>query len=281
MEWRKGVYYGTLAATVAVFVFAVVKLTGYYADAHRSGRQMAEARELIHAEASATSDVARRAKPLSVQSAVAIATQVSDKQDQSSQALPLLPSPPLVQERFKPLLSVNPDVIGWVRIEDTIIDYPVLQSKDNEYYLTRDLDRKPNVNGSIFMDYRNDASSLQGKHAILYGHNMKNKSMFMALLNYESRWYFDNHSTIEFDTLYGDQKWQVFSAYFTTTAEDYIRTDFDSKEQYYDFLIDLQSRSLHKTDVTLSKTDTILTLSTCSNSSDDRRFVVHARLIDG
>ena len=128
------------------------------------------------------------------------------------------------------------------------------------------------------MDYRNQIAKPE-KHWILYGHNMKNKSMFMSLLNYESKWYFEHHSYIEFDTLYDKQTWQVFSAYLTDESDDYIQTSFHTDSEYNGFLMDIRQRSLHTTNVTLSENDTILTLSTCSYVNEQARFVVHAKRI--
>ncbi|RKP58071.1 SrtB family sortase [Cohnella endophytica] len=274
---NKMIHYSLLTAAIAVFLFAIVKLSTYYADAHRNKEQLQEARQLYR------QTQAKAPPPILSPVNQPRINELSISKDPISVPATASGEPPQpidrsIQDRFKPLLEINADVIGWLQIADTAIDYPVVQSEDNEYYLTKDLDRKNNVNGSIFMDYRNDIDMRQ-KHWILYGHNMKNKTMFMPLLHYESRWFFENHSTIEFDTLYDNLKWQVFSAYFTNASDDYLQTEFDSDEQYEAFLLSLQKKSLHKTDMTLSATDTILTLSTCSNTHDDARFVVHARLI--
>ncbi|BBI34151.1 class B sortase [Cohnella abietis] len=274
MNWRKWAYCGILTTAIAVFMFSAVKLTLYFLDARQSNEQIKEARELYHPVPNNDRNIIPQVTPLNEIGSV---TQTAA----TPHIVPLVDKKPaqlLIQDHFKPLLEINKDIIGWVKIDDSNIDYPVVQSDDNSYYLTRDLHGKNNVNGSIFMDYRN-AIDKEDKHLILYGHNMKNKSMFMALLNYESRWYFDHHSIIQFDTLYGNQKWQVFSAYYTDAKDDYLKTDFKTDEQFKDFAVSLQSKSLHKTDVILHENDPILTLSTCSNSHDDARFVVHARLI--
>jgi len=199
---------------------------------------------------------------------------------------PLLPDAPvlhsvpaekrLVNPKFEPLLERNGDVVGWVRIEGTRIDYPVVQAEDNAYYLHRDVDGERNAAGSIFMDYRNDAGG-KDRHLIVYGHDMKNKTMFASLLEYESRWNFENKAVIEFDTLYADGRWAIFSAYTTSSSFDYIRTEFASDEDYEQFLATIQAKSLHASDIEVSAEDTILTLSTCSSAFEDARFVVHAK----
>jgi sortase B len=274
LNW-KWCYYGLLAAFVVVFLLSAGRLAAYFRDTQQSQEQWQEVKKLYKAPSKNNPQIKTVTKH---------ATQNSDQKIAPTQPETVSvperhPDLSAIQERFNPLLEVNDDVIGWVRIDDTAIDYPVVQSDDNEYYLGRDLHKKDNVNGSIFMDYRNRIEQ-PAAHWILYGHNMKNKTMFMSLLNYESRWYFDNHSIIVFDTLYDDKKWQVFSAYFTDTNDDYLRTDFPDDGDFLSFIQDLQGKSLHRTDTELSANDSILTLSTCSNSNDDARFVVHAKLID-
>lgn len=103
--------------------------------------------------------------------------------------------------------------------------------------------------------------------------------MFADILTYESRWNFENRDIIQFDNLYENQTWQIFSAYRTNVDFDYIQTDFSSDEEYMQFLETIQSESLHKTDIVLSKHDKILTLSTCSNRNSVHRFTVHAVLV--
>lgn len=183
-----------------------------------------------------------------------------------------------VNPKFGPLLERNGDVVGWVRIAGTRIDYPVAQAEDNEYYLHRGVDGERNAAGSIFMDYRNDAGGTN-RNTVLYGHDMKNKTMFADLVEYESRWNFENRTIVEFDTLYAEGKWEIFSAYTTSSSFDYIRTEFDSDEDFGQFLDVVKGKSLHASDVEVSAKDTILTLSTCSSAFADARFVVHAKLL--
>jgi sortase B len=269
MHLRKWAYYGILTAAAVVFLFSTVKLTAYFMEAHQSSKEMKVARNLFYNETSSTLQGPKPPIQENVSNVLPKDTSIVTTVYQTTKS---------IQDQFKPLLKINSDVIGWVKIDDTLIDYPVVQAADNEYYLSKDLNQKNNVNGSIFLDYRNHIDKDE-KHWILYGHNMKNKSMFMALLNYESKWYFDHHSIIDFDTLYGNKKWRVFSAYFTNTSEDYLRTDFKTNAEYKDFIKSLQEKSLHSTKITLYDSDTVLTLSTCSNTHDGARFVVHAKLI--
>lgn len=184
------------------------------------------------------------------------------------------------QSRLKldKLIMINPDTVGWLTLSGTEIDYPVLQSTDNEYYLRRNFLREQNVNGSIFMDYRNRHNQMD-RHTILYGHNMKNRSMFADILYYESKSYFAEHPIIQFDSVGYGGRWQIFSAYFTDANVDYIRTSFDDDQDFAAFVQHITERSIYPTKVTVNARDSILTLSTCTVDAKDGRFTIHAKWI--
>ena len=181
--------------------------------------------------------------------------------------------------RFKPLLEQNEDTIGWIKVPNTKwIDYPVVKYKDNELYLKHGFDRSRQRAGAIFMDFRNTGDATD-RHTIIYGHHMQNGTMFKGLLKYEDREFFEENRLIYFSTLYEELEWEVFAAYVTGIEFNYIRTRFNTPDEYIGFLNSLQSRSLYETDIKLSADDKILTLSTCTYDYSDARFVVHARLI--
>lgn len=180
---------------------------------------------------------------------------------------------------FESLLQINPDVVGWVKIKDTKIDYPVLQAKDNNYYLNHNIHRKHAKAGSIFMDYRNKRDRTD-KNTIIYGHHMKDGSMFKDLVKYKDKDFLKAHPIIELDTLKKITKWEIFSMYVTDTDFDYNRTYFAGDEEYEVLLREIQSRSIFKTDIEVTKEDKILTLSTCTYEFDNARFTVHGKLIE-
>lgn len=246
-----------------IFLFSVTQIVSYAWDGLRSKEQMAEARRVYE-------------KPeLQVANSVE-----DDSPTEEAGNKPAFYYDYQIQPQFLPLLELNEDVAGWVQIEGTAINYPVLQAEDNEYYLTRGLDQSENKNGSVFMDYRNEISTKE-KHMILYGHNMKNKTMFADLLNYESQWYLEQHPEIQFETIYYSGTWEIFSAYFTDTSDPYLETEFagTSEEEFASFVTYLKNKSMHNTAVTVEADDTILTLSTCSAEPGEQRFVVHAKFI--
>lgn len=181
--------------------------------------------------------------------------------------------------QFQPLLKINPDVVGWVKIANTRIDYPVVQASDNEYYLDKNIYKKDAIAGSIFMDYRNKGDG-SDKNMIIYGHYVKDGSMFRALQNYKDEAFYKTHPVIEFTSLEDNTEWEIFSIYVTDTDFYYIQTDFNSEEEYSTFLINLQTRSLYDTGVEVDEEDQILTLSTCTYEFNDARFTIHAKRVN-
>ena len=189
-------------------------------------------------------------------------------------------APPEPRLCFSSVLDDNPDVVGRISITPLGIAYLVTQSGDNAHYLVTGYDGTESAGGTIFLDYRCDAHAqpLSG-HYIIYGHNMKNGTMFHNLTEYKKPDVFDDCRVIRFDTLYEDLEWEVFSAYVSDTNFYFIDTDFADKQEWCNFLDTIQLKSMFEKDVSLSSDDVILTLVTCSYEFDDARFVVHARLI--
>jgi len=190
------------------------------------------------------------------------------------------PAPRFPRDSFASVLAVNDDIVGRISIDALNINYLVTQGTNNDEYLHIGYDRKKNSSGAIFLDYRCniDLNPLKG-HYILYGHNMKNGSMFHNLVQYKDNTFFNSNRIIRFDTLYEDYEWEIFSAYITDTDFYYINTVFKDDADWLSFLYTIQDKSLFSTDTVLSADDVVLTLSTCTYEFDDARFVIHARLI--
>jgi len=185
-----------------------------------------------------------------------------------------------IQPQFVEILEENEDVVGWITIDDTNIDYPVLQAEDNAYYLTKNLEGEESRAGSIFLDYRNDIQSDDEKNIVVYGHRMKDGSMFKHLTKFLDEDYFESHRTFTFDTLYDRYEAEVFAVYNTLTDFNYIETDFADDEDYKKLLEKIHDKSLFEADVDVSANDSIITLSTCDYALDeeDGRLVLHAKL---
>ncbi len=177
------------------------------------------------------------------------------------------------------LLTINTDTIGWIKINETNIDYPIVQAKDNDYYLKHNFKHNYDINGWIFMDYRNSNYELD-TNTIIYGHSMSyNDLMFSTLSNvYEESWYSNPENLIiSFDTLYESNRYEIFSIYKIPKTNDYLTTYFATDEEYIEYIDLIKGRSIKDFNVEINPGDKIITLSTCSNYND--RLVVHAKLI--
>ena len=184
----------------------------------------------------------------------------------------------LISVNFDELLKLNNETKGWIQVNGTNINYPFVQTNNNDYYLTHSYNKSYNQAGWVFMDYRNDTENLD-RNTILYAHGMNNKTMFGSLRNIlSSSWYNNtNNHIIKLSTPTENTLWQVFSVYHIETTNDYIQTEFATDEEYQTFLDMLKGRSAVEFDTTVNATDKILTLSTCYNKTD--KVVMHAKLI--
>ena len=185
-----------------------------------------------------------------------------------------------IRSGFDELLKQNEDVVGWITIEDTQVDYPILHSSDNFDYLKTNYYGDESRAGSIFMDFRNDITS-SDLNTVIYGHRMKDGSMFQQLTKFLEQDFFEEHRTFQYDTLYESYEAEIFAVYHTLTDFNYIETDFPSDEAYEKLLNQIQEKSIFQTDIELSADDPIITLSTCDYQldADDGRLVVHAKLV--
>ncbi len=180
-------------------------------------------------------------------------------------------------QAYESLLSINKDTIGWLKVNNTRINYPVVQANDNKYYLNHNFDKKRNNLGWIFADYRNTFSILSD-NTIIYGHNAITLGLMFGSLDrvLNSSWYNnENNQTIMFSVKGEIIYWRIFSIYTTKTTEEYLKTDFTNRKEYQTFLNKIKSRSIKNFNVNVTSNDRILTLSTCHNDNN-HRLVVHA-----
>ena len=186
-----------------------------------------------------------------------------------------------VDPSFEQLLKENADVKGWIKVEGTKIDYPILQGADNLAYLRKNYYKEYSPAGSIFLDFRNDVDDLDN-NTVIYGHRMKDGSMFEPIVNYEDEDFLKNNPVIELETLHGSYEAEVFAAYETTTDFNYIQTEFSSAGEFGSFLSEINKKSVIESDVDVNEGDKIITLSTCDYNLDPiaGRFAVHAKLIE-
>lgn len=183
----------------------------------------------------------------------------------------------MINVDFSDLKRTNPDVVGWLKVNGTNINYPFVQSSDNDYYLTHSFNKSYNGGGWVFLDYRNNSTN--NKNTIIYAHGRSDKTMFGTLKNVLNNGWLNNTNNyvIKISTETENSLWQVFSVYRIPTTSDYLQTNFNDDIEYQHFLDMIKDRSDHNFDTNVASTDNILTLSTCYNNSD--KMVVHAKLI--
>ena len=179
---------------------------------------------------------------------------------------------------FTALREVNEDVLGWIVIPDTNLSYPLLQGTDNEYYLSHTWQKSRNAVGSIFVDHRN-SSDLSDFHTIVYGHRMKDGSMFGQLHKYKNAAYWGEHPKIYLADDNGSHAYEVFSVYEADSLDTY-QIEFADDGEKEEFLQYVTSRTWVNTGVIPEGGERILTLSTCTGNGHDTRWVVHAVLTE-
>lgn len=184
----------------------------------------------------------------------------------------------LIDVDFSKLKDINKEVVGWIKVEGTTINYPFVQTNNNKYYLNHSFDKSSNGAGWVFMDYRNSKADFD-KNTILYAHGRTNGRMFGDLKNILTNNWLNNPNNfiVKLSTEYENTLWQVFSVYRIETTSDYIQTTFLNDSEYENWLNMLLNRSYYNFNTNLNSNDKILTLSTCYN--DNEKVVLHAKLI--
>lgn len=187
---------------------------------------------------------------------------------------------PPMQESFAELYAQNPHVVGWLEM-DPDIALPVVQW-DNSFYMDHDFDGNESVAGTLFVDSRNTLWP-QDDHILIYGHNMKDGSMFGSLNNYRNVGFLRATTCIQFNTIYGDAQYVPFALFDASMTKDdpnyfkLIRLNFNEEQPFDAFLADVQSRSLFDIPVDVNEDDQLLSLVTCSYSMDNGRFIIMCR----
>ena len=185
----------------------------------------------------------------------------------------------LLEVDFNDLLAKNSDTVGWIQVQGTNINYPIVQTTNNDYYLNHAFDKTENKAGWVFMDYRNNSINFD-QNTVIYAHSRYNGTMFGSLKNIlNNSWYTnkENH-VIRLSTPTENTMWQVFSVYAIAKESYYITPSFSTTESYQEFLNTIKGRSEVDFSGTVSIGDKVLTLSTCKDNFGNR-IVMHAKLI--
>lgn len=180
---------------------------------------------------------------------------------------------------FNALKQVNSDTVAFLKVNGTEIEYPIVKTKNNEFYLKHSFDKTYNAAGWIFSDYRNKLDGTD-KNIVIYGHNRKNGTMFSSLRNILKKEWYNNPENLKIQLITENEEvfYEVFSIYQIEKETYYLQTEFNNDNQYLRFIETLKNRSIKKFDVNLTPENQILTLSTCANDNN-YRVVLHAKKI--
>ena len=191
-------------------------------------------------------------------------------------------TPPILDE-YAPVFALNQSTVGWIKIDGTSVDYPVLQTSNNDYYLNHNFDQEEDNNGSIYLD--KDCSIWpRSQNLLIYGHNMKSGKMFGSLKKYKDEEFFREHRTIQFDTIYEKGTYQVMFV-FNEVIHDESEVAFkyyqfisaNSAEEFNSYMNEMREMSLYDTGVQALYGDSLITLSTCDYTKNSDRFVIVAK----
>lgn len=181
---------------------------------------------------------------------------------------------------YDKMKEINSDYKFWVEVENTNISYPVVQGTDNNHYLHYDFNNQKNSSGTIFMDTSNYFD--YDNNIVLYGHNMRNKTMFNNVTLFKQKDFFNQNNKIKIKYTEDNKEYiyEVFSAYHTDNSFDYNRVIFDENYTFNDFINDIKKKSKFKSNLEVSEDDKIITLSTCSYEFKGAKTTIHAKLIE-
>lgn len=252
-EWKQGKYKGAVrTASLCVATGCAVALGSYFLRNEKSEKDIDTLRTIKQqAETAAPGDL----EPIAISSREVMGT-------------------------YQELFLQNPDLIGWLTIDGTKIDYPVMWTpEDPDYYSNKGFDKSESSNGLLFLDGDSNINEYGG-NLIVYGHNMKNGSMFADLLKYESASFYREHSTIQFDTLYESRIYEIAAVAKSSDVNE-MPFDFTGADQATaeKAIERMQVNALYDTDTDMRFGDDFLTLSTCDYEEEDGRLVIMARRI--
>lgn len=244
----KIVYWSVLIALAAVFLFSGATIALYYLDGQQSEKQFQELSQMVQTDV--------------------------DRPDGEQ---------PAAAQKYAPLLEQNEDFIGWIKIEGTRIDYPVVQRRESRnYYLRRGFDKKYSYYGTPFAF--EDAAFEEADNFVLYGHHMDNGSMFSDLMKYKSAAFYQEHKYITFDTLQGYGTYEIIAVLKTVAGGEneihyYKFSKAASAEDFDAYVAECKARSLYDIETTAQYGDKLITLSTCEYSKENGRLAVVAKRV--
>ncbi len=261
MKVKKILYIAVIVILLGIFAFSAWYVIDYFAEAAKQKAQYDKLASIVESIQSGTQGES-------------LPTGESTEATQETQEGGILPE-------YQPLYDQNSDLVGWMQIEGTRVNYPVVQTPETvDYYLYRNFEKEYSTRGCLYVRESCDVN-LPSDNVTIYGHNMKDGSMFHDLLNYDRKEYFDEHGIIEFDTLTEHHTYQIFAVFKTTASVgegfDYHLFENAKNEQEFDSFVSVcKNLSFYDTGFTPAYGDKLICLSTCEYTLTNGRFVVVA-----
>lgn len=175
---------------------------------------------------------------------------------------------------FQALRDINSDIVGWIIFEGSAINYPIVQGEDNSYYLKHLFTGEYSVAGCLFLDC-NNAMDFSDRNSVVYGHHMRDETMFTSIADYKKQDYYDSHPQAILLTPTKNYRIELFAGFVANVNDDAWKTEFESDVEFWDWLKDLQKRSCFTSTVVPLLSDRIVTFSTCSYEFENARFVLY------
>lgn len=260
-KFKKFSWLFALSISAGVFVYSVANLVGIFSEYKRGTDEYEDLKQYTE-----TVDVKEETTDTGINSV-----------PEQNTGVDIGTAP--IQVNFDELLKINSDTVGWLKIEGVpSIDYPIVKGTDNSKYLKTTFENKSNIAGAIFMDYTNN-SDFSDSHTVIYGHNMKNGSMFGYLKTLRNESVCKNSPYFWICTPNGDYKYEIFSVHSEKNDSETYKLLFQPDEKFENYIEQMKEKSEVKFDVPVTKDDKIVTLSTCT-SDDSYRFVVQGKRLN-
>lgn len=273
-----------------IFIGCVMYLGIYFINGYRSQKEL----ELLAKRVNNVSSTYQK-EPTSIDATVVNTDNdnVSINEEQKDKAVTTsidltteVITEPIILPQFLELYEENPDLIGWIKIDGTKVDYPVMQTKqDGEFYLRRNFKKEKDQSGLPFLDYRSDIQ-IPSTNFIIYGHNMDNGTMFRDLLRYKRKEYYEEHPVIKFDTIYQQGEYEIVAVFLSKiykVGDDVFKyyqfIQADTKEEFDSFISNIKEIALYDTGVNVEYGEQLITLSTCEYSTENGRLAIVAKKI--
>lgn len=249
------------------FIYSTISLINIKKDYDKANTEYSDLSDLFTSD----KEVTPTKEPSLIVDQEPTITQNEDKKEEKYQLFKTID--------FNGLTSLNSDIIGWILLPGTTIDYPIVHSQDNKEYLKLTFQKEYSSSGSIFVD-KNNKNDFSDYNTIIYGHNMKNGTMFKLLKEYKNQEFYSENNYFQIYTLNNSNNYKIISCYHTRYDTDTYQLDFNTKDDYVKWLEKIASQSLYPVEDYDTDKNTI-TLSTCSGASGSgERWVVHLQKID-